>query len=170
MCYVPRGIIITASAATWSLSFEEGGKMVRIAYEGVSSKLRRMHSNRFRLRFTESAKEKFTKVKAAYGRWQSGFNTMSYELKGERFKPFKHLRRQGGSFHVLDGAGSILKIYNPCIKCRHLYRFGYIGRKATDNREKDDTLWPYGFCAEDLWHNLWANNRATDRKPETSLC
>jgi len=131
-------MITTASAAKWEVSFKEKGKKRYIRYEGgVNSKLREMHRNRFRLASTETAKEKFAKVKAAYGKWQQGGPTMSRELKDERFKAFKHLRRQGGAFHVLAGAGSILKIYQPCIKCRHLYRFDYIGQKATDDREKD---------------------------------
>ncbi len=163
ICYMPRGIIITASAAKWE--FNE-----KLQYMGVNSKLRAMQRKRFRLASKKTAKEKFTKVKAAYRRWQESDHTMSRELKDERFKAFKHLTRQGGAFHVLKGAGSILKIYHPCIKCRHLYRFRYIGQKPTDNRNRDNKLWAYGNCGEDLCHNLWANNKTSDRKPNTSLC
>ncbi|KIW45341.1 uncharacterized protein PV06_03739 [Exophiala oligosperma] len=56
-------------------------------------------------------------------------HTMSRELKDERFKAFNHPKRQGGAFHALNGVGSILKIHSPCIKCRLMYRSGYIGQK-----------------------------------------
>ena len=97
ICYVPGGIIITASAAKWKL-----GKTLQ--YKEVNWNLREMHRKRFRLKSTETAKEKFAKVKAAYDRWKKGGHTMSRELKDERFKAFRHLRRQGGAFHVLKSA------------------------------------------------------------------
>ncbi|KAK5194638.1 hypothetical protein LTR92_005882 [Exophiala xenobiotica] len=162
ICYVPGGMIITASAAKW---VSEKG----LQFRGVNSELRKMRSKRFRWAWTETAEEKFTKVKAAHDRWKKGRHTMSRQLKDQRFKAFMHLEIQGGAFRVLNGAGSILKIYEPCIKCRHLYRFRYIGQKAIDNRD-EDKLYPYRSCAEDLCHILWADNKASDRKPNTSLC
>ncbi|KAK5465260.1 hypothetical protein LTS15_001823 [Exophiala xenobiotica] len=159
ICYVPGGMIATACAAKWKL--RNGFK-----FQGVNSKLREMREKRFQSALTETAEEKFTKVEAA---WKKGHHTISRQLEDERFEAFQHLEIQGGAFQVLNGAGSILKISKPCIKCRHLYHFRYIGQKAIDNRD-EDALYPYRSCAEDLCHILWANNEVSDRKLNTSLC
>ncbi|KIX97568.1 uncharacterized protein Z520_07021 [Fonsecaea multimorphosa CBS 102226] len=167
ICYKPGGVIVTASAVRWEIPL---GNTKGLQYKRVNAKLREMRMKRFRSAPTEEEEAKFTQVKAANHRWQQGGQTMSRQLKDERFKPFKHRRRQAGAFHVLGGAGSILKIHNPCIKCRHLFRFKYIGQKATDNRRQRNTLWNYRNCAEDLCHEFCVKKEASDRKPDTSLC
>ncbi|KIW79447.1 hypothetical protein Z517_06059 [Fonsecaea pedrosoi CBS 271.37] len=174
ICFLSDGMIITASAPQWSLSFKVPGqrksKTQEKGWKKVNEHLKQMRRKRFGS-FSKKARGKFAKLKAAWRECQGDCTkAMSSVLKRQHFRAFNHQGEQGGAFHVLKGAGSILKIYEPCIKCRHLYRFQYIGKKAIDDLHKDQILWAYNNCAEDLCHDLLVNDKASNRKSDESLC
>ncbi|OAL37958.1 hypothetical protein AYO20_02791 [Fonsecaea nubica] len=174
ICFLSDGMIITASAPQWSLSFKVPGqrrsKTEEKGWKKVNEHLKQMRRKRFGL-FSKKARGEFAILRAAWRKWKKDRRrAMSCELEHQHFTAFNHQGAQGGAFHVLKGAGSILKIYEPCIKCRHLYWFQYIGKKAIDDRHKDKRLWPHNSCAEDLCHDLLVNNKASNRNPGESLC
>ncbi|OQV11331.1 hypothetical protein CLAIMM_15184 [Cladophialophora immunda] len=173
ICFAPHGIIITATAARWQLSLENNETTPNkreVEFDGVKVNMRRMRNKRFQFSLTEKPKQ-WKLFEKAHDKWRKPKNdhTMSYELQKQHFEGFDHLTAHGGAFHVLAGAGSILEIYAPCIKCRYLHRFAYIGPKPIDNRLTEGRCY-YGNCAEDLCHELLLKNKALDRQPNTSLC
>lgn len=186
ICYVSSGIIVTASAVKWQLSFKkvmeremkkkdkkeeeeeknenENENTDRKGFDRVNERLIQWRKTRFPSGSTQTAKELSKKVFGASTAKKQGIGCV---LKEQNVKAFDHSNIQGGAFHVLQGAGSILKIHRPCNKCRRMYNFAYIGPKGS---VQDGRIFQYGSCAEDLCHVLLENDKASDREPDTSLC